>query len=190
MNETSEFHQEPVNREAGGAPASGEQKQAPTSDEINRRQFLTTMLGLTGSVIGLSLAVPLTGYALSPAMVKEKTEFVPIGSVADFKVGEPIKVNYSFRKKDGWVETEVKKSAWVVKKDDNNLTVFSPNCTHLGCGYSWDAASKQFKCPCHGAVFSLEGEVVAGPPPRPLDRFETKVAEGKVLIGKLLEGEG
>lgn len=188
MSETSEFHQEPTKEEVGGTTVLSGQEQI--SEEINRRKFLTTMLGLTGSVIGLSLSVPLVGYALSPALVKEKTDFVPIGSIADYKAGEPTKVNYSYKKKDGWVDTEVRKSAWVVKKDDNNITVFSPNCTHLGCGYAWDSAAQQFKCPCHGAVFSVEGEILAGPPPRPLDRFETKVAEGKLFIGKLVQGEG
>lgn len=158
-------------------------------DEISRRKFLTTMLGLTGSAIALSLATPLAGYALAPAMKKEKVEFIEIGSIANFKTGEPIKVDFEFTKKDGWVETKQKRSVWVVKKDENNITVFSPNCTHLGCGYNWDAASKQFKCPCHGAVFSMDGEIIAGPPPRPLDRYETKIADGKLLIGKLIQAE-
>jgi menaquinol-cytochrome c reductase iron-sulfur subunit len=159
-------------------------------DEMSRRKFMVTLLGMTGGAIALTLAVPIVNYAISPAMVKSKEEFIAVGNLADFPAGKPTKVEYSFRRKDGWIEAEVKQSCWVMKKDDANIKVFSPNCTHLGCGYAWDDASQQFKCPCHGAVFSAEGEVVAGPPPRPLDQFATKIENGKLLVGKLKKVEG
>ena len=34
---------------------------------------------------------------------------------------------------------------------------------------------------------SLDGKVVAGPAPRPLDRYETRVENGKLLLGPLHE---
>ena len=173
------------------APSQVREEQTANSvNELNRRKFLTNMLGLTGGVIALTLGVPLAGFALSPALKKEKVQWLPIGSVSDMKTGEPTKVTYSFEKIDGWVKGSDKRTVWVVKKSDSDIVVFSPNCTHLGCGYNWDPGSKEFKCPCHGAVFTIDGEVKAGPPPRPLDRYETKVAEGKISIGKLLVEEG
>lgn len=159
-------------------------------DEVSRRKFLTMLLGMTGTAIAATLATPLASYALSPAMKKEKVDWVAIGNLADFKSGEPIKVEYSFKRKDGWIESEVKQTCWVVKKDDSNLKVLSPNCTHLGCGYQWDSGTQQFKCPCHGGVYTIDGEVVAGPPPRPLDQFETKTENGKLFVGKLKQVEG
>lgn len=179
-------------------PAAGSNEKCPCCEEqttgsiaeMDRRKFLTTMLGVSGGTIALTMGVPLAGYALSPAMKKEKVEWISIGGLADIKTGEPTKVNYSFEKSDGWVKGEVKKTAWVVKKNENDILVFSPYCTHLGCGYNWDPGSKQFKCPCHGAVFTMEGDIVSGPQPRPLDRYETKVADGKLAIGKLIIAEG
>jgi len=170
-------------------PANNSQP-AAGGEDMDRRRFLITLLGMTGGAIALTFGVPLTGYALSPAMKKEKIDWIPIGNPADFKVGEPTKVDYSFEKIDGWVKSTVKKTAWVVKKSESDILVFSPNCTHLGCGYNWDPGSKQFKCPCHGAVFTMEGDIVSGPQPRPLDRYENKVIDGKLAIGKLIVAEG
>jgi menaquinol-cytochrome c reductase iron-sulfur subunit len=42
-------------------------------------------------------------------------------------------------------------------------------------------------CPCHSSVFSVDGAVISGPAPRPLDRYETKVENGKLLLGALHE---
>ena len=165
-------------------------QQPGNSDEMDRRRFLITMLGMTGGAIAMLFAVPLTGYALSPAMTKEKVEWKVVGNIADFKTGEPMQVKYSFEKIDGWVKNKVSASAWIVKKSETDVIVFSPNCTHLGCGYNWDPAKKAFFCPCHGAIFGPEGEIVSGPQPRPLDRYETKIADGQLQIGKLIISEG
>jgi len=154
-------------------------------DEMSRRKFMTTLLGMTGGAITLLLAAPIVSYTVKPALKKSDTQMVDVGNFSDFTAGKPVKVDYSFMRKDGWIEAEVKQSCWVLKKDDSNVKVFSPNCTHLGCGYSWDEATQEFKCPCHGAVFSADGEVKAGPPPRPLDQFETKIEGGKLFVGKL-----
>ena len=39
-------------------------------------------------------------------------------------------------------------------------------------------ASERFICPCHGGVYDLQGVRVGGPPPRPLDRFYTRLHGG------------
>jgi succinate dehydrogenase / fumarate reductase iron-sulfur subunit len=42
--------------------------------------------------------------------------------------------------------------------------------------------SEQFRCPCHGGNFDRQGNVLAGPPPRPLDRYAFKVDSGHLLV--------
>jgi menaquinol-cytochrome c reductase iron-sulfur subunit len=69
-----------------------------------------------------------------------------------------------------------------MKQSDEQVTVYSPICTHLGCGYSWDKAEKHFKCPCHGSVFDTSGQVLAGPAPRSLDRLPSKVENGHLFV--------
>jgi menaquinol-cytochrome c reductase iron-sulfur subunit len=86
---------------------------------------------------------------------------------------------------DGWKVISEKSTAWVVKGANNQITAFGPQCTHLGCAYHWDDAKDQFLCPCHNSIFSVDGKVVSGPAPRPLDRYETKLNGNKLLLGNL-----
>ena len=44
-------------------------------------------------------------------------------------------------------------------------------CTHLGCRVRWVSGQEEFFCPCHDGVFDIDGNVVSGPPPRPLEAF-------------------
>lgn len=148
----------------------------------SRREFLKRSIFVLGGLITLGLAVPSGVYVLSPLWRSNEEEWVDIGDVAQIPKGDPIKVDYVRRKKDGWVTVEERASAWVVTSDGQEFTVFDPFCTHLGCPYRWEANKHQFLCPCHNGIFSIDGAVLAGPPPRPLDRFPNKVVAGKLLI--------
>ena len=56
-------------------------------------------------------------------------------------------------------------------------------CTHLGCIYKWDDLVHHYACPCHGSQFQLNGDWIAGPAPRGLDRFALQVFDqsGKLI---------
>lgn len=66
---------------------------------------------------------------------------------------------------------------------ETGLIFYSPVCTHLGCYINWDNNRKEFLCPCHGGRYNIEGQVIAGPPPKPLNRLPFKIEEGKVYLG-------
>jgi Rieske Fe-S protein len=61
------------------------------------------------------------------------------------------------------------------------------SATHLGCAYQWDLTEKEFVCPCHASGFSLDGKVIAGPAPRPLDRYDTRIENNRLMLGRLRE---
>jgi Rieske Fe-S protein len=69
------------------------------------------------------------------------------------------------------------------RNEDQPYVAVSTRCAHLGCPVRYIQASKKFVCPCHGGVYDFEGRVVGGPPVRPLDRFYTRVREGRVELG-------
>lgn len=65
---------------------------------------------------------------------------------------------------------------------DGSFLALSRTCTHLGCSIPWDAAKNQFVCPCHGSTFSLDGEVLTAPAPRPLDYYPVRIENGIVKV--------
>lgn len=156
------------------------------SRAVSRRNFLTFGVGAIASLIAAAFGIPLAGYAVSPAFRKGEIEWIEVAGRESLKVGEPQKAEYTLVKKDGWVEETVRKTVWVVvAADKQTVTVYDPRCTHLGCAYSWQADRKRFFCPCHDGVFDVDGRVIGGPPPRPLDRYETRVEGGKLYIGRM-----
>lgn len=150
--------------------------------DAGRREFLKRSIFVMGGLIAAGLAVPSGVYVLSPLWKRTEEEWIEVGEIDEIPSGAPMKLDYIQRRRDGWITVEGRASAWVVTGDGKNFTVFDPRCTHLGCPYRWDGEKQQFLCPCHNAVFSLEGEVLSGPPPRPLDRLATKVVGGKLYI--------
>ena len=147
-----------------------------------RRRLFQWVITASAGFIGLSLTVPLVGYLISPAFKRRTQAWVDVAAAGELATGVPTQLEYVATLQDGYHETKAQKAVWAVKQVDGNVSVFAPMCTHLGCGYHWDATSGQFKCPCHGSVFDVSGRVVAGPAPRPLDVLPSKVEGGRLLV--------
>ena len=147
-----------------------------------RRSFFRWVTGAAASLIGLGLAVPLIGYVISPALKRRAQPWVEVGSSEDLSVGIPKQLEYVQTIQDGWMQSQTHKAVWAVKQADDRVTVFSPMCTHLGCGYRWEDADHKFKCPCHGSVYDASGKVLDGPAPRPLDVLPSKIEDGMLFV--------
>ncbi|MCC7439915.1 MAG: Rieske (2Fe-2S) protein [Armatimonadetes bacterium] len=65
---------------------------------------------------------------------------------------------------------------------DGTIRAISLRCTHTGCPVHWVDASREFHCACHGGRFDAEGRVIAGPPPRPLQRLRVEEIGGNVVV--------
>ncbi len=158
--------------------------------ETSRRRFHLTVIYGLGAVISGLLAVPAALYLLLPPRLRKTDDWIDAGDLSkmDFKV--PVEVVFRKNRLDGWKLTSEKKTAWVVRQPSKALVAFGPQCTHLGCAYHFEEDTKQFFCPCHNSVFSLDGRVVSGPAPRPLDRYDLKLHNQKLLLGALKESNG
>ncbi|OGR57349.1 MAG: hypothetical protein A3I11_07165 [Elusimicrobia bacterium RIFCSPLOWO2_02_FULL_39_32] len=160
------------------------------NNKISRRSFLTYVIVSLGGLMGAILTGLGGGYFLSPIWRKKEDSWIDLGLVKDFTEGEPLKINFTVRKRDAWSTIESKSSAWIITANQKDFIAFDPKCTHLGCPYRWSVEKRQFLCPCHTATFSVDGEVVSGPPPRALDRYPTKVVGGHLLILPQVVGKG
>jgi glycine/D-amino acid oxidase-like deaminating enzyme/nitrite reductase/ring-hydroxylating ferredoxin subunit len=60
------------------------------------------------------------------------------------------------------------------KDMDGALHVLNPTCTHLKCSVGWNAAELSWDCPCHGARYSIDGDVLNGPANRDLKKIDLK----------------
>ncbi|MEK7475049.1 MAG: ubiquinol-cytochrome c reductase iron-sulfur subunit [Candidatus Coatesbacteria bacterium] len=149
---------------------------------LSRRAFLTGAIAAVGGLIGAVLGGGGLGYVLSPLFRRHGEEWVDIGRADEVSPGAPIKVDFTVRKRDAWTTVERRASAWVLTADGKQFIVYDPRCTHLGCPYRWDRDLGRFLCPCHTAVFGVDGRVVMGPAPRPLDRFPVKIVGGRIMI--------
>lgn len=58
---------------------------------------------------------------------------------------------------------------------DSALVAFTSICPHLGCAIGYQSQTEEFVCPCHAGVFDLAGQVLKGPPPRPMDRLQVRL---------------
>lgn len=154
---------------------------------MNRRDFLAGAAAAMASFIAGAIGIPSIGHILSPALKVAERPSISAGNIDQFEIGKPKKVEFIYYRKDGWIEELASGSAWVVRQSEMEFTVYDPRCTHLGCPYGWNSQRAQFLCPCHDGVFSIDGQVISGPPPRPLDRFEHIVEDGKLFIKEVVK---
>jgi len=135
----------------------------------------------TGSAaVGALLAIPLVRFTLffKVAATTEKS-WSDVGSIDEFEnMDAPTKKLVTIEQRDGWRRTIAEKPVYVSKDAKGELIVLSAVCTHLGCTVPWVEKEKKFICPCHLGTFSPEGKLLGGPPPRDMDRLETKVEDG------------
>jgi Rieske Fe-S protein len=152
-------------------------------DEMGRRKFLSGIIGVVAGLVATVMGLPAIGYLISPGVKRQKQEqWLTLGPVSSLTPGVPTGFPFSRKIKDGWVESTQTGVAYAITQDGQNVQVFSNVCTHLSCRVSWVEEKRGFFCPCHDGLFDINGKVLAGPPPRPLDLFETQMENGQIRI--------
>ena len=140
------------------APASG----------VTRRQVLRTGMFAT---IGLMFGTMAGG---SGAM------FWPI-KLSGFGAPVPVPVPLSQIKVND-PPIMVREGKFYLTRTQDGLMALYWKCVHLGCTVPWNDAEKLFHCPCHGSIYELTGQNIAGPAPRPLDYMEIKVNGDQIIV--------
>ncbi|MEK7783979.1 MAG: ubiquinol-cytochrome c reductase iron-sulfur subunit [Chloroflexota bacterium] len=154
----------------------------PSNTEITRRHFMSVAIAAISSFIGAAVSLPGIAYIIGPALKKEAEDWVSLGAISKVEPGSPTLFKATIERQTGWITDQEEVSAYVLTEDGQNYVAMSNICTHLGCRVRWLAEQERFFCPCHNGVFGKDGSVISGPPPRPLDRFETTVRDGVLFI--------
>ena len=145
----------------------GGERKSMTEKTISRRKLIG-YAWIAAGALAIGELIFGTFAFLWPRKKENKGEKILIaGKAQDFRVGDVV----YFRKERVFVG-----------RTEQGFLAFSAVCTHLNCVVNWNEIQKKFECPCHGAKFNSMGEVLEGPPPRPLDLYPLKIVEEKVVI--------
>ena len=154
----------------------------PVLSAMDRRTFVR-QIGV--GVLGLCAATAVGGVAatavVGPTLAKGPKMWVDTGPVSDIPTGDIATLTMRYDIKNG-LYTQANTVPVLISRTGNEIVCFKASCPHLGCIVKWDALSGRFRCACHGGIFDREGKVIAGPPPRPLDRYAFKVESGHLLV--------
>ncbi len=142
-------------------------------DDAGRRRFLSQAVMGFGILFGIGTLGFRFFQFLLPSRRPKQAQTVLIGAESKIPLGEAVPMELGGHK-------------ILVLKTEEGLAAFSRRCTDLGCLVSWNRERQQFVCPCHQGTFDKTGLNIAGPPPRPLDRFEI-VRRGEQLYVNIQE---
>ncbi|HSD02455.1 MAG TPA: ubiquinol-cytochrome c reductase iron-sulfur subunit [Gaiellales bacterium] len=157
-------------------------------DGTTRGQFLSLSTVGMGAMIGAVIGVPATAYMLGPVFDEATFQPVFLGKIDQFTSEQgfdPTAATYVEDPENpatspglAWVHSTGKSNSdWLAS--DAMFVVFSNRCMHLGCPVQ--ATSQGFQCPCHGGAYNTVGQRIAGPPIRPLDRFQWEIRNSDEL---------
>jgi len=159
-------------------------------ETVTRRRFMTGTAHGAGAIAASAFLLPALGFALGPVFEEVEQRWQDVGEVGEFPddtyvpvvtqiadgVGETGKTTVYMRKHNVDFDGKLRDSY------DEHIAI-STRCMHLGCPVRFVDAAQRFICPCHGGVYDFVGKVSGGPPVRPLDRFYTRIRNGRVQVG-------
>ena len=141
-----------------------------------RRTFLRWMTYGLGALATAAVGIPFVGFLFGAR--KAPVEWMPLGPVTDFPLGETRMVTFDNPIRSPWdgivahtgvfVRYEGRDEKGSDGDGGHKFLVLAVNCAHLGCPVEWFQESGLFLCPCHGGAYYANGERASGPPPRGL----------------------
>ena len=153
-----------------------------TTREPHRRQFFARVVKAIQAAIGGTLGVVLGGSIVSPSLARREERWLPGASLSGLAENAPTQIALRVVREDGYSQIIERRVVFLVKTGEGEVTALDPTCTHLGCRVSWDADTRELRCPCHGGVYDHLGKVKSGPPPAPLPTLTTRIEGEKVFI--------
>lgn len=135
--------------------------------QVTRREFCN-FLALTSTALFVS-AAGLAGKAALDA--REGPSYAPMKIEGAESLAPGFSLNFRYPGEDD--------AAILVRSADGQYYAYGQKCTHLACPVYFEQKRQRLECPCHEGGFDARtGNVLYGPPPRPLDQINLEVREG------------
>jgi cytochrome b6-f complex iron-sulfur subunit len=141
-----------------------------TQESEPRRGFIGWLLG-SGFAISLgSFLYPVIRFLNPPAVSEAAVNEVVAGKVQDLAPNSGKIVRFG------------NVPVLLVRTGESEWRAFSAVCTHLSCIVQYEPERTRIWCACHNGVYNLQGQVVSGPPPKPLQAYSVHVRENDIVI--------
>lgn len=137
--------------------------------EPARRDFLNWLLGTSLGTLALWVLYPILRFVDTPAVPESTAAQVDAGATND----------PAFQDAGYKIVRFGEDPVIVLRVAEDDFRAFSATCTHLDCIVEYRRDDRRIWCNCHNGTYDLAGQVVSGPPPRPLQPFRVDlVARG------------
>ena len=141
--------------------------------ETTRRGFVSWLLGTSAAAFLIAVFYPVGRYLVPP-----KTGESTAASVTLPMKPDDVKPN------TGQIFKFGNRPAILVRTPAGDLRAFSAVCTHLNCTVQYRTDLSHIWCACHNGHFDLNGQNIAGPPPRPLDALVVNARGNQIVVSK------
>jgi menaquinol-cytochrome c reductase iron-sulfur subunit len=149
---------------------------------MTRRTWFGMLVAGGSLLVAGVVGIPALLVGFSPVLQPRRRElWRTVGRLDAFPVGD---VHHSTIPGDrqAWPRALGGQAIFVWRRSEDELVVFSRSCTDLGCPLDYDRGSTCFFCPCHGGIFTQQGDRLAGPPNGPMHRYTHRVRDGVIEI--------
>jgi len=133
----------------------------PEPKDLNRRSFLERVLSGGVALAGASSFVSALAYLFSGGDIKRKYERLHrVGDLDHFDPGYSRVIR---------LESD---TILLGRSADGKFFAVSAICPHKGCLIEWNKGEGRFLCPCHAALFDIQGNVLSGPAQQGIRAYE------------------
>lgn len=140
---------------------------------VSRRAFLGSILKGAALALFGATVYPVMRYLFPPAGGAEASVANVVAGKAGEMASNTAKI-FRFGNRPGLL----------VNTPQGELKAFSAICTHLNCTVQYDENASVIWCACHNGKYDLNGQVISGPPPRPLEAYQVNVRGDDIVVSK------
>lgn len=142
------------------------------AEHVSRREFAKFLCLVSGGMAVGSGWVAVKDKLFPPFRIAGeafvcRTTDVPVGGTHPFQV-EGSKTPYI-----------------LIRPSEDEWFAYEQKCTHLSCAVFYAPSEGKIQCPCHNGWFDARtGQVLQGPPPRPLPHLVVTVRNDEVFVSE------